>query len=64
LKNIYTECFSVSLQVGAEVVIGEPFKGCTSFVNEESIKHRIVVVERGECMFIDKVNNALIRQQY
>ena len=35
--------------------IGEPFKGCSALTNADDLKHRIVVLERGECMFIDKV---------
>ena len=41
--------------MGAEVTIAEPFKACTSIANAEELKHRIAVIERGECMFIDKV---------
>ncbi|KAK3739589.1 hypothetical protein QZH41_011212, partial [Actinostola sp. cb2023] len=44
--------------VGAEVVFADPFKGCTALKNKDNIKHRIVVVERGDCMFIDKVRMA------
>ena len=35
--------------------MGEPYKGCSSMTDPEAVKHRIVVMERGECMFIDKV---------
>lgn len=45
----------VLFQISAEVVISEPFKGCTSLSNAEELMHRIAVIERGECMFIDKV---------
>lgn len=41
--------------MGAEVIIAEPFKACSSLANAEELKHRIAVIERGECMFIDKV---------
>jgi len=41
--------------MGAEVSIAEPIKACSSLVNAEELKHRIAVIERGECMFIDKV---------
>ncbi|XP_031572987.1 ER degradation-enhancing alpha-mannosidase-like protein 3 [Actinia tenebrosa] len=44
--------------VGAEVVLADPIKGCTSLKNEESVKHRIAIMERGDCMFIDKVRMA------
>ena len=41
--------------MGAEVSIAEPIKACSSLANTEELKHRIAVIERGECMFIDKV---------
>ena len=44
-----------SFQMGAEVSIAEPIKACSSLANAEELKHRIAVIERGECMFIDKV---------
>jgi len=44
--------------MSAEVSIGEPFKGCSSLTNPEELKHRIAVLERGECMFIDKTRHA------
>ncbi|EDO36928.1 predicted protein [Nematostella vectensis] len=40
--------------VGAEVVVADPIKGCVPLLNQEEAKHRIVILERGECMFIDK----------
>ena len=42
--------------VSAEVVLAEPFNGCTALSNRDLADHRIVVMERGECMFIDKVS--------
>lgn len=42
-------------QMGAEVTIAEPIKACSPIANAEELKHRIAVIERGECMFIDKV---------
>ncbi|XP_048587140.1 ER degradation-enhancing alpha-mannosidase-like protein 3 [Nematostella vectensis] len=44
--------------VGAEVVVADPIKGCVPLLNQEEAKHRIVILERGECMFIDKARNA------
>lgn len=41
-------------QMSAEVSIGEPFKACSPLTNGEELKHRIAVLERGDCMFIDK----------
>ena len=42
--------------VSAEVVLADPFNGCTELKNKEAADHRIVVMERGDCMFIDKVS--------
>lgn len=44
--------------ISAEVNIGEPFKGCSALTNADDLKHRIVVLERGDCMFIDKARQA------
>ena len=35
--------------------MADPINGCSSLANAEELKHRIAVIERGECMFIDKV---------
>lgn len=42
-------------QMSAEVSMGKPFKACSPLSNGEELKHRIAVLERGDCMFIDKV---------
>jgi len=47
--------------MGAEVSIAEPIKACSSLANAEELKHRIAVIERGECMFIDKVRGKKYR---
>ena len=49
---LYYYCF---FQISAEISVGEPYKGCATLSNAEDLKHRIAVLERGECMFIDKV---------
>jgi len=42
--------------VKGKLAIGQPFKMCSSVVeNAASLKGRIAIVERGNCMFIDKV---------
>lgn len=56
--SIYTShendvCLFV-FQMSAEVSMGEPFKACSPLTNGEELKHRIAVLERGDCMFIDK----------
>lgn len=44
--------------MSAEVSMGEPFKACSPLTNGEELKHRIAVLERGDCMFIDKTRHA------
>lgn len=41
-------------KVTAEVVIVQPFKACTSINSPDEIKGKIAIVERGDCMFVDK----------
>lgn len=44
--------------ISAEVGIGEPLNGCSSLSNAEELRHRVAVLGRGECMFIDKARYA------
>lgn len=44
--------------ISAEISVGEPYKGCATLSNADDLKHRIAVLERGECMFIDKARQA------
>ncbi|XP_073242535.1 ER degradation-enhancing alpha-mannosidase-like protein 3 [Porites lutea] len=44
--------------MSAEVSMGKPFKACSPLSNGEELKHRIAVLERGDCMFIDKTRHA------
>ena len=43
------------LQMEGEVVKVEPYRACEAIVNQPELQGRIGVVERGDCMFIDKV---------
>ncbi|XP_013410310.1 ER degradation-enhancing alpha-mannosidase-like protein 3 isoform X4 [Lingula anatina] len=38
----------------AQVAVADPFKACTSPTNAAQLKGKIVIMERGDCMFIDK----------
>ncbi|CAH2008539.1 unnamed protein product [Acanthoscelides obtectus] len=42
-------------KVTAEAVIVHPFKGCVDLWVPEVVKDKIAIMERGDCMFIDKV---------
>eukprot|EP00038_Savillea_parva_P030425 m.77752 g.77752 ORF g.77752 m.77752 type:complete len:645 (+) comp9160_c0_seq1:37-1971(+) len=43
---------------GGTVVVAEPLTGCEDFTNHGSMSDRVVLVQRGQCMFVDKVRNA------
>lgn len=54
-KMIISYFLLLFFQISAEISVGEPYKGCATLSNADDLKHRIAVLERGECMFIDKV---------
>ena len=39
-----------------ELIASDPQKGCGNLKNRDLFKDKIVVMERGDCMFIDKVS--------
>lgn len=41
--------------VSGETIMAEPFNACQNVKNGDSFANRIVLIQRGECMFIDKV---------
>lgn len=41
----------------AETVFVQPFKGCTKLNAIDEIKGKIAIMERGDCMFVDKARN-------
>ena len=44
-----------TVQVQAEVAVAEPFRACEPLINAGELVNKIVIVERGDCMFVDKV---------
>lgn len=44
--------------VEAEVVIAEPLRGCSDLSDTDAISGKILVVERGDCTFVDKARRA------
>lgn len=44
------------MQMQAEVAVAEPFRACEALINAAELVNKIVIVERGDCMFVDKVN--------
>ncbi|XP_060521130.1 ER degradation-enhancing alpha-mannosidase-like protein 3 [Cylas formicarius] len=45
-------------QVTARTVIVQPFRGCEEPKHRDLIAGRIAIMERGDCMFVDKVRRA------
>ncbi|XP_029473471.1 ER degradation-enhancing alpha-mannosidase-like protein 3 [Rhinatrema bivittatum] len=45
--------------VGARgfVAVGEPYNGCSEITNPGTIKGRIALIQRGQCMFAEKARN-------
>jgi len=44
-----------SVQVEAGVTVAEPMRACEPLINAAELIGKIVVVERGDCMFVEKV---------
>lgn len=44
-----------TLQLTGLISVASPLRACEALKNPEILKNRIVVVERGDCMFVDKV---------
>lgn len=42
------------VKVTASLVIGMPFRMCKDPVDEGELKHKIVIIQRGDCMFVEK----------
>lgn len=40
--------------VKAPVIFAQPFRVCSELTNGEKVKGRIVIMERGDCMFVEK----------
>lgn len=58
LKEMRDQCVFV-VQVEAGVVLARPWRACSRLQNDEhEMQGRIVIVERSDCMFEDKVRIA------
>ncbi len=51
---------NVNLQVTGQVVTSDPLSSCKSLVNGKSFWGNIVIVERGDCMFIGMTSQELL----
>ncbi|XP_033219638.1 ER degradation-enhancing alpha-mannosidase-like protein 3 isoform X2 [Belonocnema kinseyi] len=43
-----------SNKISGKVIFANPLSGCSDFINEEKLRGKIVIVNRGSCMFIEK----------
>lgn len=50
--------FGINNFVSGRLVVGSPLDGCTALENVDVIERNIVLLTRGNCMFIEKVRNA------
>lgn len=44
------------IKVMARLAIGKPFRMCKDPINGPELRQKIVIIERGDCMFVEKVN--------
>ncbi|XP_067662725.1 ER degradation-enhancing alpha-mannosidase-like protein 3 isoform X1 [Haliotis asinina] len=47
----------VSPPIQGQLAIASPFKACSPMVNPQAVQGKIVLLERGDCMFVDKARN-------
>ncbi|XP_021371925.1 protease-associated domain-containing protein 1-like [Mizuhopecten yessoensis] len=45
---------------GMQLILGNPYSGCSSLQNHEIVRDRIVMLQRGECSFVTKTFHAQI----
>jgi mannosidase alpha-like ER degradation enhancer 3 len=45
------------LQVRGRVGVADPLRVCEDVLNPEHIRGRVAIVERGDCMFVEKVSD-------
>lgn len=43
------------IKVMARLAVGQPFRMCRDPVNESELRQKIVIIQRGDCMFVEKV---------
>ena len=44
-----------TVQMQAEVAMAMPLRACEALINTADLVDKIVIVERGDCTFVDKV---------
>ena len=56
MMGVMLEYMLFLIQVSGQAVLVEPFHVCSDIQNNEALIGKIAVMERGNCMFIDKVS--------
>lgn len=51
------------LQVKGRVGVADPLRVCEDVLNPEHIRGRVAIVERGDCMFVEKVRAMYFRNR-
>lgn len=46
-----------SNEISGKVIFANPISACSDFINEDKLNGKIVIVNRGSCMFVEKVSN-------
>ncbi|GAB1597645.1 ER degradation-enhancing alpha-mannosidase-like protein 3 [Argonauta hians] len=46
-----------SSPIQGQLMVAEPYKACVPLANTKDVKGNIAIIERGECMFIEKATN-------
>jgi mannosidase alpha-like ER degradation enhancer 3 len=52
-------CVKCVLQVKGRVGLAHPLRVCGDLLNPELLRGRIAIMERGDCMFVEKVSESL-----
>lgn len=52
-------CITCVLQVKGRIGVADPLRVCGDLLNPEHLRGRIAIMERGDCMFVEKVSESL-----
>jgi hypothetical protein len=56
--NFGRQSADANLHIDLEVVHAEPADGCSDITNGDALAGKIALIQRGECVFVEKVLNA------
>lgn len=48
------------VEVIGELVVAEPYRACGDLKNKNHVRGKLVLLERGDCMFVEKTRNVQI----